>query len=463
MVVFNYSGREINAKIVYYGPGLSGKTTNLERIYGQVPESRRGKMVSMKTRSDRTLFFDFLPVQGGEIKGFRTRYLLYTVPGQVHYNATRKLVLKGTDAIIFVADSDPALRDANIESMQNLEQNLNDYQLSLDKIPVIIQYNKRDVPNPLTVEELNADLNPRGWPWFEAVAVEDKGVWETFRAAVDSLFKTLEANLGGGDSEEAEEEKEEQPKKAASIPAADSNLVPPPAEPASFPSAKPAATEREAPPSESIKPAAASSDSGYNVDSSIRGDDPVVKLSQNDELWGSASPGEAPAAPAPTGHNNLDLPREGRTSSTDIDWKEEYVPPGSRLKNGGAQRSSDQVAPAAHEARPAPAAPAPSPALALSQPVAVAEPPAAPGAPVEEAPIQAAAPAAPVTPPAAASTPSVAPSTAVVKATAADGGVIRVPVEVHSGSGVVRIEIALQLEIKQADSAVPVDSGATWK
>ncbi|MFH1681690.1 MAG: GTPase domain-containing protein, partial [Candidatus Eisenbacteria bacterium] len=143
MVVFNYSGKEINAKIVYYGPGLSGKTTNLERIYGQVPENRRGKMVSMKTRSDRTLFFDFLPVNAGEIRGFRTRFLLYTVPGQVHYNATRKLVLKGTDAIIFVADSDPALRQANIESLANLEQNLSEYQLSLGKIPVILQYNKR--------------------------------------------------------------------------------------------------------------------------------------------------------------------------------------------------------------------------------------------------------------------------------------------------------------------------------
>lgn len=197
MVVFNYSGKEINAKIVYYGPGLSGKTTNLEKIFGQVPEDRRGKMVSMKTKSDRTLFFDFLPVHAGTIQGFETRFLLYTVPGQVHYNATRKLVLKGTDAIIFVADSDPALRQANKESMANLEQNLAEYQLSTDKIPVILQYNKRDLPGALSVEELNEDLNSREWPWFEAVAVKGDGVKETFRAAVDALFESLEKTLNG--------------------------------------------------------------------------------------------------------------------------------------------------------------------------------------------------------------------------------------------------------------------------
>jgi len=205
MVVFNYSGKEINAKIVYYGPGLSGKTTNLEKIYGHVPEQRRGKMVSMKTRSDRTLFFDFLPVNAGEIKGFRTRFLLYTVPGQVHYNATRKLVLKGTDAIIFVADSDPALRQANIESMANLEQNLAEYQLSIEKIPVILQYNKRDLPNALTVDELEADLNGRGWPWFEAVSFRNEGVWETFRAATRALFESLEKTLGVEEKSKEEE------------------------------------------------------------------------------------------------------------------------------------------------------------------------------------------------------------------------------------------------------------------
>ena len=156
MVVVSYSGKEINAKLVYYGAGLSGKTTNLESIYEAVPETSRGKMVSMKTQSDRTLFFDLLPLDLGEIMGFKTRFLLYTVPGQVFYNATRKLVLKGADAIVFVADSELGKMDENKESLSNLRANLAEYGLSLDDMPWVIQYNKRDLPSVYTVDELNA-------------------------------------------------------------------------------------------------------------------------------------------------------------------------------------------------------------------------------------------------------------------------------------------------------------------
>jgi signal recognition particle receptor subunit beta len=195
VVVVSYSGKEINAKLVYYGAGLSGKTTNLEAIYEAVPDTSRGKMVSMKTQSDRTLFFDLLPLDLGEIMGFKTRFLLYTVPGQVFYNATRKLVLKGADAIVFVADSEVGKMEENKESLANLRTNLAEYGLTLDSIPWVIQYNKRDLPNVYTVDELNAELNPMKVPSFEAVASEGKGVFETFRGVSHLLMEKVTKDL----------------------------------------------------------------------------------------------------------------------------------------------------------------------------------------------------------------------------------------------------------------------------
>jgi hypothetical protein len=195
VVVVSYSGKEINAKLVYYGAGLSGKTTNLEAIYEAVPDTSRGKMVSMKTQSDRTLFFDLLPLDLGEIMGFKTRFLLYTVPGQVFYNATRKLVLKGADAIVFVADSEVGKMEENKESLANLRANLAEYGLSLESIPWVIQYNKRDLPNVYTVEELNAELNPANVPSFEAVASEGRGVFETFRGVSHLLMEKVTRDL----------------------------------------------------------------------------------------------------------------------------------------------------------------------------------------------------------------------------------------------------------------------------
>jgi hypothetical protein len=196
VVVVSYSGKEINAKLVYYGAGLSGKTTNLESIYEAVPDTSRGKMVSMKTQSDRTLFFDLLPLDLGEIMGFRTRFLLYTVPGQVFYNATRKLVLKGADAIVFVADSEVGKMEENKESLENLRANLMEYKLNLDDLPWVIQYNKRDLPNLYTCEELNAELNPGGRvPHFEAVATQGKGVFETFRGISHLLMEKVTKDL----------------------------------------------------------------------------------------------------------------------------------------------------------------------------------------------------------------------------------------------------------------------------
>lgn len=195
MVVFNYSGAEINAKVVYYGPALSGKTTNLEYIYEQMPDNAKGKMVSMKTRTDRTLFFDFLPLELGEINGYRTRILLYTVPGQVYYNATRKLVLKGADAVVFVADSSPRKMDENLESLRNLEDNLNEHGLTLDTIPWILQYNKRDLSDALPTATLDQKLNLLNVPSYEATATTGEGIYETFQAVAKLLYGQLADRL----------------------------------------------------------------------------------------------------------------------------------------------------------------------------------------------------------------------------------------------------------------------------
>jgi signal recognition particle receptor subunit beta len=195
MVVVSYSGREINAKIVYYGPGLSGKTTNLEKIYDSVPETNRGRMVSMKTQTDRTLFFDLLPLDLGELQGMKTRFLLYTVPGQVYYNATRKLVLKGVDALVFVADSSPDKLAENRESLSNLEQNLKAYGLDLKTVPWVLQFNKRDTPNAMPVSQMNQELNRHDVPTFEAQAANGQGVFETLRGVSKLLLARISKDV----------------------------------------------------------------------------------------------------------------------------------------------------------------------------------------------------------------------------------------------------------------------------
>src|SRR5512134_884111 len=182
MSFINYSSREINCKIVYYGPGLCGKTTNLRCIYKRMNPEARGKMISLATETERTLFFDFLPLSLGEIRGFKTRFHLYTVPGQVFYDASRKLILKGVDGVVFVADSQVERMEANIESLDNLRINLKEQGYDLDKIPFVMQYNKRDLPNAATVEELKRLLNPRQVPEFEASATRGDGVFDTLKA-----------------------------------------------------------------------------------------------------------------------------------------------------------------------------------------------------------------------------------------------------------------------------------------
>jgi signal recognition particle receptor subunit beta len=191
MSFINYSSREINCKLVYYGPGLGGKTTNLQFIYARTSPEAKGKMISLATETERTLFFDFLPLSLGEIRGFKTRFHLYTVPGQVFYDASRKLILKGVDGVVFVADSQVERMEANIESLENLRQNLTEQGYNLDKLPYIIQYNKRDLPNAAPLEDLRGQLNPTHVPEFEACATTGVGVFETLKAIAKAVLTEL--------------------------------------------------------------------------------------------------------------------------------------------------------------------------------------------------------------------------------------------------------------------------------
>jgi signal recognition particle receptor subunit beta len=191
MSFINYMAREINCKIVYYGPGLCGKTTNLQYIYERTNPEAKGKMISLATETERTLFFDFLPLSLGEIRGFKTRFHLYTVPGQVFYDASRKLILKGVDGVIFVADSQMERLEANQESVENLRTNLAEQGYSLEKIPYVIQYNKRDLPNVVTVEELRPHINPMNVPDFEANARTGVGVFDTLKAVSRLVLNEL--------------------------------------------------------------------------------------------------------------------------------------------------------------------------------------------------------------------------------------------------------------------------------
>jgi signal recognition particle receptor subunit beta len=206
MVLFNYATKEITAKIVYYGPGLCGKTTNLQFVYDSLPSNNKSKMLSLATKTDRTLFFDFLPLDLGKIRGMRTKLQLYTVPGQVYYNSTRQLVLKGADGIVFVADSQDHATDANLESLQNLEDNLKRQGIRIREIPLVIQYNKRDLPNALPVAELNAEVNKLGVPHFESVATNGLGVEETLKGVTSLVLQHLVKKYGLEGSEPLDRE-----------------------------------------------------------------------------------------------------------------------------------------------------------------------------------------------------------------------------------------------------------------
>ena len=191
MSFINFAAREINCKIVYYGPGLGGKTTNLQVVYDRTGEAQKGKMISLATETDRTLFFDFLPLSLGEIRGFKTRFHLYTVPGQVFYDASRKLILRGVDGVVFVADSQEERMDANVEALENLQDNLKEHGYEFSKIPYVLQLNKRDLPNAMPCDTLRKELVKKGEPSFEAVAFQGVGVFETLKEVARQVLVEL--------------------------------------------------------------------------------------------------------------------------------------------------------------------------------------------------------------------------------------------------------------------------------
>lgn len=281
MVLFNYSTKELTAKVVYYGAGLCGKTTNLQWIHEQLPIKNKGKMLSLATEADRTLFFDFLPIELGTIRGMKTRVQLYTVPGQVFYNATRRMVLKGADCVVFVADSQDAMIEANADAMKNLRENLVANELDPDTIPLVIQYNKRDLPNAASLDELNKALNARGVPFVEASAKSGKGVEETLKVATQLVFKVL-AGKYGNDAAPRNSEAIQRPAGLKPPPPPPAAPAPPPAAPVLPPPARASAPL----PPPSARPAPSMN--------------PSQSFTSTDDLLDSLGGPPTPKAPAPS-------------------------------------------------------------------------------------------------------------------------------------------------------------------
>ncbi len=317
MAFFNYAKKELSAKIVYYGPGLSGKTTNLEVIHRRMRPDQRGKLISLDTQTDRTLFFDFLPLELGEIRGFKTRFHIYTVPGQVFYNATRKVVLKGVDGVVFVADSQRDMMESNIQSLKNLDANLEEQGRKMAELPVVLQYNKRDLPNLLSLKELEATLNPSGWSYYEAAAISERGVLETLTAVCKLVLKDLRDTHEG-------------PKK--------------PAKPAGpKPQPKP---RLETPAAEPLAPVARPSPA--TLDDSL--DDPVPLAAAHEPLMTEPEPHPAPVAARAMEADDVEVLDESDfEASEDVVYVDDETPPEPPAPPA-ASRWAEKPAPAAASA-----------------------------------------------------------------------------------------------------------------
>ena len=316
MVLFNYATKEITAKIVYYGPGLCGKTTNLQFVYDSLPSNNKSKMLSLATKTDRTLFFDFLPLDLGKIRGMRTKLQLYTVPGQVYYNSTRQLVLKGADGIVFVADSQDFALDANLESMQNLEDNLKRQGIRLREMPLVIQYNKRDLPNALPVAEIDAEINKLHAPGFESVATTGLGVEETLKGITQLVLAHLVKKYGLEGSEPLDKEIQILNVPAQQPAAAPEALWDEEGEEEPFGSAPPAAKVRSIPVS-----AAPVGESEFELDESADENIPLVATELVPTATQAVSAGSNPfddsdyfSTPGPAAQPSMEIP----TTSVEI-------------------------------------------------------------------------------------------------------------------------------------------------
>jgi signal recognition particle receptor subunit beta len=320
MVLFNYATKEITAKIVYYGPGLCGKTTNLQFIYDSLPSNNKSKMLSLATKTDRTLFFDFLPLDLGKIRGMRTKLQLYTVPGQVYYNSTRQLVLKGADGIVFVADSQDFALDANLESLQNLEDNLKRQGVRIREIPLVLQYNKRDLPNALAVKEMDDAINKLHVPTFESVATTGIGVEEALKGITQLVLNHLVKKYGLEGSEPIEREIQIlNPVTAASDRAANDSLWDEEEPPAPAPAPPPPAPARPA----VATAAAPSSTPAFFVDDSAADESiPLVET----ELVGSAAPAPKQTSPFEDVTDYFSTPGPAAMQSTEVPMTSIEIP-----------------------------------------------------------------------------------------------------------------------------------------
>jgi hypothetical protein len=294
MVLFNYSTKEITAKVVYYGPGLCGKTTNLQHVYDNLPGNiQRGRMLSLATKTDRTLFFDFLPIDLGTIRGMRTRVQLYTVPGQVFYNSTRKLVLKGADGIVFVADSQEKMKDANTESFRNLEENCIENGINLAETPLVLQFNKRDLPGVSSLEDLNNRLNKYNAPFYESVATTGIGVHETLKAITKLVLHSLREKYAGGEKEARRPAAA--PRIAVAPPADDSLVLEEEAAAAAQP--PPARAEAIAPAAPAADPRPAAAGLGGDLEAAfaeVEAEEEIEELELEEEAVGPAVPAPEP-------------------------------------------------------------------------------------------------------------------------------------------------------------------------
>ncbi len=454
MVLFNYSTKELTAKVVYYGPGLCGKTTNLQWIHEKLPIKNKGKMLSLATEADRTLFFDFLPIELGSIRGMKTRIQLYTVPGQVFYNATRRMVLKGADCVVFVADSQEPMLDANLDAVQNLRENLEANEIDAEEIPTVLQYNKRDLPNALPIEILNEKLNPKGLPYFEAVAMKGIGVEETLKGATTLVFRALATKYGGAEGSAA------------------TTTAPPRPAPPSAVSAPSAASASSRGPTSTLPPGARASapavEEEIDLELPVATEGEEIALPSDDAEEISLSVDEEPAVMARTdtaprikakstlvrgGDDVADLRRrigeplaEPEFSLEAIDEEEAEIE--ELTLDEAPSPSPARPAPAP---RPAPAAVRPSapvPAAVAPRPRVPAAAPARAGVPAPVASAARPAPSRPPAPPADSAPATISTAPVSVQLSGSPGRTdIAIPVEVILDNGTAKVQINLRLTL----------------